>query len=222
MSKSLFKPADDVPPLLLRPIVDGDVLFRLNRVKIRHRIFPRRLSLRHARVPGHRARVKFLHRRRRVQIPASNLTIRLVRFPETHVQARQRFPHFSSAKHPANSALQFCNKQSPVRFAVFSIPFPVLAYATDVDGVVIIIIIGSPPSDKVNAASAPTDAFFILVSIPTLADEFSSDVFFSSSESSLDDDDDDDDENFFLLLLVVFLLLADDDDDDDVQDFDDE
>ena len=82
---------DDVPPLLLRPIVDGDVLFRLNRVKIRHRIFPRRLSLRHARVPGHRARVKFLHRRRRVQIPASNLTIRLVRFPETHVQARQRF-----------------------------------------------------------------------------------------------------------------------------------
>ena len=110
-----------------------------------------------------------------------------------------------------------------MRFAVFSIPFPVLAYATDVDGVVIIIIIGFPPSDKVNAASAPTDAFFILVSIPTLADEFSSDVFFSSSESSLDDDDDDDDENFFLLLLVVFLLLADDDDDDDdVQDFDDE
>ena len=99
-----------------------------------------------------------------------------------------------------------------MRFAVFSIPFPVLAYATDVDGVVIIIIIGFPPSDKVNAASAPTDAFFILVSIPTLADEFSSDVFFSSSESSLDDDDDDD-ENLFLLLLVVFLLLAEDDDD---------
>jgi hypothetical protein len=95
-----------------------------------------------------------------------------------------------------------------VRFAVFSIPFPVLAYATDVDGV-IIIIIGFPPSDKVNAASAPTDAFFILVSIPTLANEFSSDfVFFSSSESL---DDDDDDENFFLLLLA--------DDDDDVQDF---
>jgi hypothetical protein len=100
-----------------------------------------------------------------------------------------------------------------VRFAVFSIPFPVLAYATDVDGV-IIIIIGFPPSDKVNAASAPTDAFFILVSIPTLANEFSSDfVFFSSSESV----DDDDVENFFLLLLVVFLLA--DDDDDDVQDF---
>jgi hypothetical protein len=100
-----------------------------------------------------------------------------------------------------------------VRFAVFSIPFPVLAYATDVDGV-IIIIVGFPPSDKVNAASAPTDAFFILVSIPTLANEFSSDfVFFSSSESV----DDDDVENFFLLLLVVFLLA--DDDDDDVQDF---
>jgi hypothetical protein len=99
-----------------------------------------------------------------------------------------------------------------VRFAVFSIPFPVLAYATDVDGV-IIIIIGFPPSDKVNAASAPTDAFFILVSIPTLANEFSSDfVFFSSSESV----DDDDVESFFLLLLVVFLLA---DDDDDVQDF---
>ena len=95
-----------------------------------------------------------------------------------------------------------------MRFVVFSIPFPVLAYATDVDGV--IIIIGFPPSDKVNAASAPTDAFFILVSIPTLANEFSSDVFFSSSESL-----DDDDENFFLLLLV---FLADDDDDD-VQDF---
>jgi hypothetical protein len=106
-----------------------------------------------------------------------------------------------------------------VRFVVFSIPipFPVLAYATDVDGV--IIIIGFPPSDKVNAASAPTDAFFILVSIPTLANEFSSDfVFFFSSSESLDDDDDD--ENFFLLLLVF--LLADDDDDDDVQDFDDE
>jgi hypothetical protein len=101
-----------------------------------------------------------------------------------------------------------------VRFAVFSIPFPVLAYATDVDGV-IIIIVGFPPSDKVNAASAPTDAFFILVSIPTLANEFSSDfVFFSSSESV---DDDDDDENFFLLLLLVVFLLADDDDD--VQDF---
>jgi hypothetical protein len=107
-----------------------------------------------------------------------------------------------------------------VRFVVFSIPFPVLAYATDVDGV-IIIIVGFPPSDKVNAASAPTDAFFILVSIPTLANEFSSDfvVFFSSSDSV----DDDDDENFFLLLLlVVFLLADDDDDDDDVQDFDDE
>jgi hypothetical protein len=104
-----------------------------------------------------------------------------------------------------------------VRFAVFSIPFPVLAYATDVDGV-IIIIVGFPPSDKVNAASAPTDAFFILVSIPTLANEFSSDFFFSSSDSV--DDDDDDDENFFLLLLlVVFLLADDDDDDDDVQDF---
>jgi hypothetical protein len=104
-----------------------------------------------------------------------------------------------------------------VRFAVFSIPFPVLAYATDVDGV-IIIIIGFPPSDKVNAASAPTDAFFILVSIPTLANEFSSDfVFFFSSSDSVDDDDD---ENFFLLLLlVVFLLADDDDDDDDVQDF---
>jgi hypothetical protein len=102
-----------------------------------------------------------------------------------------------------------------VRFAVFSIPFPVLAYATDVDGV-IIIIVGFPPSDKVNAASAPTDAFFILVSIPTLANEFSSDFFFSSSDSV----DDDDDENFFLLLLlVVFLLADDDDDDDDVQDF---
>jgi len=107
-----------------------------------------------------------------------------------------------------------------VRFAVFSIPFPVLAYATDVDGV-IIIIVGFPPSDKVNAASAPTDAFFILVSIPTLANEFSSDfVFFFSSSDSVDDDDD---ENFFLLLLlVVFLLADDDDDDDDVQDFDDE
>jgi hypothetical protein len=106
-----------------------------------------------------------------------------------------------------------------VRFAVFSIPFPfpVLAYATDVDGV-IIIIVGFPPSDKVNAASAPTDAFFILVSIPTLANEFSSDfVFFFSSSDSVDDDDD---ENFFLLLLlVVFLLADDDDDDDDVQDF---
>ena len=111
-----------------------------------------------------------------------------------------------------------------MRFAVFSIPFPfpVLAYATDVDGVIIIIIVGFPPSDKVNAASAPTDAFFILVSIPTLANEFSSDFvffFFSSSESV---DDDDDDENFFLLLLLVVFLLADDDDDDDVQDFDDE
>jgi len=106
-----------------------------------------------------------------------------------------------------------------VRFAVFSIPFPVLAYATDVDGV-IIIIVGFPPSDKVNAASAPTDAFFILVSIPTLANEFSSDfVFFFSSSDSVDDDDD---ENFFLLLLLVVFLLADDDDDDDVQDFDDE
>jgi hypothetical protein len=106
-----------------------------------------------------------------------------------------------------------------VRFAVFSIPFPVLAYATDVDGVIIIIIVGFPPSDKVNAASAPTDAFFILVSIPTLANEFSSDfVFFFSSSDSVDDDDDD--ENFFLLLLlVVFLLADDDDDDDDVQDF---
>jgi hypothetical protein len=103
-----------------------------------------------------------------------------------------------------------------VRFAVFSIPFPVLAYATDVDGV-IIIIVGFPPSDKVNAASAPTDAFFILVSIPTLANEFSSDfVFFFSSSDSVDDDDD---ENFFLLLLLVVFLLADDDDDDDVQDF---
>lgn len=104
-----------------------------------------------------------------------------------------------------------------MRFAVFSIPFPVLAYATDVDGV-IIIIVGFPPSDKVNAASAPTDAFFILVSIPTLANEFSSDfVFFFSSSDSVDDDDD---ENFFLLLLlVVFLLADDDDDDDDVQDF---
>jgi hypothetical protein len=104
-----------------------------------------------------------------------------------------------------------------VRFTVFSIPFPVLAYATDVDGV-IIIIVGFPPSDKVNAASAPTDAFFILVSIPTLANEFSSDfVFFFSSSDSVDDDDD---ENFFLLLLlVVFLLADDDDDDDDVQDF---
>ena len=109
-----------------------------------------------------------------------------------------------------------------MRFAVFSIPFPfpVLAYATDVDGV-IIIIVGFPPSDKVNAASAPTDAFFILVSIPTLANEFSSDfVFFFSSSDSVDDDDDD--ENFFLLLLLVVFLLADDDDDDDVQDFDDE
>ena len=108
-----------------------------------------------------------------------------------------------------------------MRFAVFSIPFPILAYATDVDGV-IIIIIGFPPSDKVNAASAPTDAFFILVSIPTLANEFSSDfVFFFSSSDSVDDDDDD--ENFFLLLLLlVVFLLADDDDDDDVQDFDDE
>ena len=108
-----------------------------------------------------------------------------------------------------------------MRFAVFSIPFPfpVLAYATDVDGV-IIIIVGFPPSDKVNAASAPTDAFFILVSIPTLANEFSSDfVFFFSSSDSVDDDDD---ENFFLLLLLVVFLLADDDDDDDVQDFDDE
>ena len=108
-----------------------------------------------------------------------------------------------------------------MRFAVFSIPFPfpVLAYATDVDGVIIIIIVGFPPSDKVNAASAPTDAFFILVSIPTLANEFSSDfVFFFSSSDSVDDDDDD--ENFFLLLLlVVFLLADDDDDDDDVQDF---
>ena len=104
-----------------------------------------------------------------------------------------------------------------MRFVVFSIPFPVLAYATDVDGV-IIIIVGFPPSDKVNAASAPTDAFFILVSIPTLANEFSSDFFFSSSDSV--DDDDDDDENFFLLLLLVVFLLADDDDD--VQDFDDE
>jgi hypothetical protein len=105
-----------------------------------------------------------------------------------------------------------------VRFAVFSIPFPVLAYATDVDGV-IIIIVGFPPSDKVNAASAPTDAFFILVSIPTLANEFSSDfVFFFSSSDSVDDDDD---EHFFLLLLLVVFLLADDDDDDDddVQDF---
>ena len=109
-----------------------------------------------------------------------------------------------------------------MRFVVFSIPFPVLAYATDVDGVIIIIIIGFPPSDKVNAASAPTDAFFILVSIPTLANEFSSDfVFFFSSSDSVDDDDDD--ENFFLLLLLlVVFLLADDDDDDDVQDFDDE
>ena len=107
-----------------------------------------------------------------------------------------------------------------MRFAVFSIPFPVLAYATDVDGV-IIIIVGFPPSDKVNAASAPTDAFFILVSIPTLANEFSSDfVFFFSSSDSVDDDDD---EHFFLLLLLVVFLLADDeDDDDDVQDFDDE
>ena len=105
-----------------------------------------------------------------------------------------------------------------MRFVVFSIPFPVLAYATDVDGV-IIIIVGFPPSDKVNAASAPTDAFFILVSIPTLANEFSSDfVFFFSSSESVDDDDD---ENFFLLLLLVVFLLADDDDDD-VQDFDDE
>tara|TARA_B110000459_G_scaffold21298_1_gene20504 strand:- start:209 stop:523 length:315 start_codon:yes stop_codon:yes gene_type:complete len=103
-----------------------------------------------------------------------------------------------------------------VRFVVFSIPFPVLAYATDVDGV-IIIIVGFPPSDKVNAASAPTDAFFILVSIPTLANEFSSDfVFFFSSSESVDDDDD---EHFFLLLLLVVFLLADDDDDDDVQDF---
>jgi hypothetical protein len=103
-----------------------------------------------------------------------------------------------------------------VRFVVFSIPFPVLAYATDVDGVIIIIIVGFPPSDKVNAASAPTDAFFILVSIPTLANEFSSDfVFFFSSSDSVDDDDDD--ENFFLLLLLVVFLLADDDDD--VQDF---
>ena len=103
-----------------------------------------------------------------------------------------------------------------MRFVVFSIPFPVLAYATDVDGV-IIIIVGFPPSDKVNAASAPTDAFFILVSIPTLANEFSSDfVFFFSSSESVDDDDD---EHFFLLLLLVVFLLADDDDDDDVQDF---
>ena len=105
-----------------------------------------------------------------------------------------------------------------MRFAVFSIPFPfpVLAYATDVDGVIIIIIVGFPPSDKVNAASAPTDAFFILVSIPTLANEFSSDfVFFSSSESV----DDDDDENFFLLLLLLVVFLLADDDDDDVQDF---
>ena len=102
---------------------------------------------------------------------------------------------------------------------MFSIPFPVLAYATDVDGV-IIIIVGFPPSDKVNAASAPTDAFFILVSIPTLANEFSSDfVFFFSSSDSVDDDDD---EHFLLLLLLVVFLLADDDDDDDVQDFDDE
>jgi len=102
-----------------------------------------------------------------------------------------------------------------VRFVVFSIPIPpVLAYATDVDDAVIIII-GFPPSDKVNAASAPTDAFFILVSTPTTPNEFSSDFifFFSSSSESLDDDD----ENFFLLLLVVFLLA-----DDDVQDFDDE
>ena len=104
-----------------------------------------------------------------------------------------------------------------MRFVVFSIPipFPVLAYATDVVDDDVIIIIGFPPSDKVNAASAPTDAFFILVSIPTLANEFSSDFvfFFSSSEVK------DDDENFFLL-LVVFLADDDDDDDDDIQDFD--
>mmetsp|Transcript_37243 Transcript_37243/g.92072 ORF Transcript_37243/g.92072 Transcript_37243/m.92072 type:complete len:483 (-) Transcript_37243:311-1759(-) len=86
------EPGDDVPPALVPKHAGREPL--RHGVEGRHGVLARVLLLLHAIVLADGARVERLHRRARVQVPALDLAVPLVRAPEARVEAHQALRAF--------------------------------------------------------------------------------------------------------------------------------